>query len=85
MGALRDLLALPRRELVLHRVTEAVAGVVEGDELDPPILEVLVPQELVEPRPEEPVTLLGEHDVYGPALAKSITRRSPGRCGSAPL
>jgi hypothetical protein len=44
------------------------AGVVEGDELDPQLPEVLIPKEPVEPAPEEPVVLLGEHDVYRPAL-----------------
>src|SRR5215210_5645242 len=30
--------------------------------------EILVPQKPVEPGPEQPVALLGKHDVYGPTL-----------------
>jgi hypothetical protein len=63
-----DLFSLPFGELILHRVPEAVAGVVEGNELDPQFPEILIPKEPVEPAPEEPVALLGEHDVYHPAL-----------------
>src|SRR5215218_510315 len=42
-GAFTDHLTLPLREVVLETIREAVARVVERDELDPEICEVLVP------------------------------------------
>jgi hypothetical protein len=70
LGAPRYRLPLPLGERVLHRISEAVAGVVEGDKAYPELSEILVPQEPVEAGAEEHVSLLGEHDVYGPALRR---------------
>src|SRR5215217_6405047 len=68
LSAPGDLFPLPLGELVLHRVAEAVASVVQGYELHPELPEILVPQKPVEPGPEQPVALLGKHDIYGPTL-----------------
>jgi hypothetical protein len=67
LRAPRYLLPFPLGELVLHRIPEAVASVVQGDKAYPELSEILVPQEPVQPGAEEPVSLLGEHNVYGPA------------------